>query len=210
MFIFLSIYFVSTITIPLQDFVLDHALIGKGSYYRQIHRSPHLSIEILDLDSLASPQGSVHPAILGPAIREQVQQKRAGELPTLGYYIADDTTAQQFQITQNGQGIDAFDYAVAKVDNQDVWGVMIVNANATSGVWDAITSGAEWTREFNHLGRITRDKLNSSRRSHHIRHFRSTKLLCCRTIRSTTRERIRYPIYRCCRVGTRLSSISTE
>jgi len=33
------------------------------------------------------------------------------------------------------------------VDNQDVWGVMIVNANATSGVWAAITSGAEWTRE---------------------------------------------------------------
>jgi len=36
---------------------------------------------------------------------------------------------------------------MAKVDNQDVWGVMIINANATSGVWNAITSGAQWTRE---------------------------------------------------------------
>jgi hypothetical protein len=129
MFLFLSIYF--------------------GSYYRQIHRSPHLSIEILDLDSLASPQGSTHPAILGPAVREQVQTSLSGGLPTLGYYVADDSSAQRFQITQGGQGIDAFEYAMAKVDNQDVWGVMIINANATSGVWNAITSGAQWTRKYN-------------------------------------------------------------
>lgn len=118
-----------------------------GSYYRQIHRSPHLSIEILDLDSLASPAGSVHPAILGPAIRDQVQGSLAGGTPTLGYYVADDSTAQQFRMTEGGQGIDAFEYAMAKVDNQDVWGIMIVNANATSGVWNAITSGAQWTRK---------------------------------------------------------------
>jgi len=127
MFLFLSIYF--------------------GSYYRQIVRSPHLSIEILDLDSLASPQGSTHPAILGPAVRERVQTVLSGGLPTLGYYVADDSSAQQFRLTQGGQGIDAFEYAMAKVDNQDVWGVMIINANATSGVWNAITSGAQWTRE---------------------------------------------------------------
>jgi hypothetical protein len=120
-----------------------------GSYYDQIHRSPHLSVEILDLDSLASPFGSVaHPAILGPAVQNQVQQVRSGELPTLGYYLADNATLQQFRLTGNGQGIDAFQYAVDKVTNQDVWAVMIVNANATSGVWNAITSGAEWTRMF--------------------------------------------------------------
>jgi hypothetical protein len=130
MFLFLSIYF--------------------GSYYRQIHRSPHLSIEILDLDSLASPQGSVHPAILGPALRQQVQTSLAGGLPTLGYYVADDSTASQFRLVEGGQGIDAFEYAIQKVDNQDVWAVMIVNANATSGVWNAITSGAQWTRESYH------------------------------------------------------------
>jgi hypothetical protein len=127
MFLFLSIYF--------------------GSYYRQIVRSPHLSIEILDLDSAASPSGSTHEAILGPAIRQQVQQVQAAGLPTLGYYVADDSVTQKFQLVQGGQGIDAFEYAVEKVNNQDVWAVMIVNANATSGVWNAITSGAEWTRK---------------------------------------------------------------
>jgi hypothetical protein len=128
MFLFLSIYF--------------------GSYYRQIHRSPHLSIEIIDLDSLASPFGQVaHPAILGPAVQAQVQSQKAGELPTLGYYLADSATLQNFRLETGGQGVDAFEYGMRKVDNQDVWGVMIVNANATSGVWAAITSGAQWTRE---------------------------------------------------------------
>lgn len=127
MFLFLSIYF--------------------GSYYRQIHRSPHLSVEILDLDSLASPSGSVHPAILGPAIQAQVQQQIEGSLPTLGYYVADDASAQRFRLESGGQGLDAFEYGVEKVTNQDVWAVMIVNANATSGVWNAITSGAQWTRK---------------------------------------------------------------
>jgi hypothetical protein len=129
MFLFLSIYF--------------------GSYFRQIHRSPHLSIEIIDLDSLASPFGQVaHPAILGPAVQAQVQSQRAGELPTLGYYLADSATLQNFRLETGGQGVDAFEYGMRKVDNQDVWGVMIVNANATSGVWAAITSGAQWTRKF--------------------------------------------------------------
>jgi len=170
MFLFLSIYF--------------------GSYYRQIVRSPHLSIEILDLDSLASPQGSAHPAILGPAVREQVQTALSGGLPTLGYYIADDSSAQRFQITQGGQGIDAFEYAMAKVDNQDVWGVMIINANATSGVWNAITSGAQWTRESTlswcrHIHR--KKRLTDSGGSNHIHHFRIKKLLRCRTIRTPLR-----------------------
>lgn len=71
----------------------------------------------------------------------------ATPLPNLGYYVADEAATQKFRLTSDGQGIDAFEDSVAKVENQDVWAVMIVNANATSGVWNAITSGAEWTRE---------------------------------------------------------------
>lgn len=111
-------------------------------------RSPHLTIEVIDLDSLASPEGSVaHPAILGPAVRQQVQMTLASPLPNLGYYVADAATTQQFRLTPSGQGIDAFEYSTAKVQNQDIWGAMIVNANATSGVWDAITAGTPWTRK---------------------------------------------------------------
>lgn len=104
---------------------------------------------MIDLDSLASPFGSVaHPAILGPAVRSQVQSTLETPLPNLGYYLADDSTLQQFRLTSDGQGIDAFEYGLEKVNNQDVWGVMIVNSNATSGVWAAITSGQNWTRRY--------------------------------------------------------------
>ncbi|OCF45653.1 hypothetical protein I317_00556 [Kwoniella heveanensis CBS 569] len=123
MFLFLSIYF--------------------GSYYRQIPRASHFSIEILDLDSAASPTGVPHPAILGPAIREAVQNSLTSE-PHLGWYEADSATVRQFQLIPGGQGLDPLQYAQEKVLNQDVWAVLVVNANATSGVWAGLTEGTTW------------------------------------------------------------------
>ncbi|CAD6578689.1 MAG: hypothetical protein TREMPRED_002243 [Tremellales sp. Tagirdzhanova-0007] len=124
MFLFLSIYF--------------------GSYYSQIPRATHFSIEVIDLDSLASPSGSAaHPAILGPAIRTAITEADTIE-PHLGWYEADASTLQTFRLTPTGQGMDVYDYSVDKVNNQDVWAVMIINANATSGVWASVTSGAAW------------------------------------------------------------------
>ncbi|KAK1923232.1 hypothetical protein DB88DRAFT_547225 [Papiliotrema laurentii] len=125
MFLFLSIYF--------------------GSYYRQVPRASHFSIEVLDLDSAASPSSEAHPAILGPAVETAIQNAVQRE-PHLGWYLADDATVQQFRLTPDGRGLDPFQYAVGKVNTQDVWGVLIVNANATNGVWDALTGGAEWSR----------------------------------------------------------------
>ncbi|WVR08674.1 hypothetical protein IAU60_005732 [Kwoniella sp. DSM 27419] len=125
MFLFLSIYF--------------------GSYYRQIPRATHFSVEILDLDSIASPYGSVaHPAILGPAVRQTVLQSEDTE-PHLGWYEADSATLQQFRVESGGQGLDPLEYAQQKVLNQDVWAVLIVNANATSGVWAGLTEGTMWS-----------------------------------------------------------------
>ncbi|WRT70772.1 uncharacterized protein IL334_007771 [Kwoniella shivajii] len=123
MFLFLSIYF--------------------GSYYDQISRASHFSIEVLDLDSIASPSSSSHPAILGPAIRTAIQQNMAIE-PHLGWYEADPSTLSNFRIVQGGQGLDPYSYAEQKVLNQDVWGVLIVNSNATSGVWRGLTEGVMW------------------------------------------------------------------
>ncbi|WWC72649.1 uncharacterized protein I206_106613 [Kwoniella pini CBS 10737] len=123
MFLFLSIYF--------------------GSYYRQTSRSSHFSIEVLDLDSVASPSGSTHPAVLGPAMNEAILESLNSE-PHLGWYQADQSTLQQFRISSNGQGIDPFSYAEQKVLNQDVWGVLIINSNATSGVWNGLNQGTTW------------------------------------------------------------------
>lgn len=118
-----------------------------GSYYDQVWRSPNLGIEVIDLDSLASPQGVNHPAILGPALRSAIQtQRSAGVFPRLGW--ENTAVTQNFRLSTYGQGLDAFEYGYQRVENQDVWGVAIVNANATSGVWQAITSGSQWNRKY--------------------------------------------------------------
>jgi len=118
-----------------------------GSYYLQIDRADHFTVELIDLDSEASPAGSTHPAILGPAVYTAVQNSLQSK-PHLGWFASDPTTLQSFQITQDGRGRDAFEYATTRVNDQDVWGVVIINANATSGAWNGITSGASWEREY--------------------------------------------------------------
>ncbi|WWD20771.1 hypothetical protein CI109_105248 [Kwoniella shandongensis] len=124
MFLFLSIYF--------------------GSYYKQIPRADHFSIELLLLDTIASPVGSSpHPAILGLALRQAVSKAMQTQ-PHLGWYEADQATLQMMRVTPGGQGLDPFEYATQRVLNQDVWGVVIVNANATSGVWAGLTEGTMW------------------------------------------------------------------
>jgi len=117
-------------------------------YFVQIDRATHFSVEVIDLDSLASPSGSVsHPAILGPAVRTAIQEAET-TAPHLGWFEADPSTLQNFRLTPDSQGMDVYEYGLNAVNNQDVWAVMIINANATSGVWSALTSGSMWEREF--------------------------------------------------------------
>ena len=138
----------------LLDLTLDIDAPSSGSYYSQIPRATHLSVEVIDLDSLASTSGSAaHPAILGPAIRSAILSAETIE-PHLGWYEADASTP-------TGQGMDVYDYSVDKVNDQDVWAVMIINANATSGVWSALTSGATWDRECVLFHRCKRNELMS-------------------------------------------------
>lgn len=128
MFLYLSIYF--------------------GSYYSQVYRADHFSVELLDLDSAASPYGSVaHPAVLGPAIQSAALNSYSTD-PHLGWYVANNDVVRTMRLTSDGQGRDPLSYAMERVQNQDVWAVVVVNANATSGVWNALTSGTQWTREL--------------------------------------------------------------
>lgn len=132
-----------------------------GSYYKQVPRATHFSIEVIDLDSAASPYGvAAHAAILGPAVKQAIASAVQTE-PTLGWYEADSATVQQFALTPGGQGLNAFEYASQKVLNQDIWGALIINANATSGVWAGLTEGAIWDRKFSPIVRFKWEKLIS-------------------------------------------------
>jgi len=141
----------------------------EGSYYSQVPRATHFSIEVIDLDSLASPSGSVpHAAILGPAIRTAILQDET-VAPHLGWYEDDQATLQQFRLSPTGQGVDPYEYGLKRVNNQDVWAVMIVNANATSGVWSALTSGSMWDRTLTSSVALRKPNLiMRSNRSYHL------------------------------------------
>ena len=103
-------------------------------------------MQVIDLDSLASASGSTaHPAILGPAFRTAILSAETTK-PNLGWFEVDASTLQDFRLTPTGEGMDPFEYAVDAVNNEDVWAVVIINANATSGVWAALTSGTAWER----------------------------------------------------------------
>lgn len=166
MFLFLSIYF--------------------GSYYRQIPRAAQFNVQVLDLDSVASPGGSTRPAILGPAINNAILDAYKTE-PHLGWFQSSDETLATMRIQDGGRGLDPYEYAVERVNNQDVWAVMIVNANATSGAWNSILNGAEWNRMSHPSLRSTilldHKVLTYSHGSDHIRIRRSEEFLRSRTIR---------------------------
>lgn len=80
--------------------------------------------------------------------------------PYLGWYFASNDVTRTMRLTENGQGRDPFEYGLERVGNQDVWAVVIVNANATSGVWNALTAGQEWTRKLLHDQSVKQDITN--------------------------------------------------
>ncbi len=94
---------------------------------------------------MASPSSATHPAILGPAVYTAVQNAFNTE-PHLGWFFADSSVTRQFNLTASGQGVNVYDYAVQEILQQDFWAVLILNANATSGIWNAVNSGTTWDR----------------------------------------------------------------
>ena len=59
----------------------------------------------------------------------------------LGWQIADNSELQQLRVQEGGQGMNASDYARQLVLNQDVWGVVIINPNATVLATEAANNG---------------------------------------------------------------------
>lgn len=129
-----------------------------GSYYRQTENAYRVTCRVIDLDSQASPPGLVNGALLGPAVQRAIEMNVA-KYPSyhLGWQIEGDL--ERFALTGNGvpsnvssQGIDADEYAIQLVSNQDVFGVIVIHANATSAATQAYEQGRS---EYSPLGAVS-------------------------------------------------------
>lgn len=119
-----------------------------GSYYKQEENAYRVTCRIIDLDSEASPPGSANGALLGPAVYRAVQMNIAAK-PSyhLGWQFEENL--ERFSLSGNGvpedvssRGIDADEYARQLVNNQDVFGVVVIHANATSAATQAYQQGS--------------------------------------------------------------------
>lgn len=139
-----------------------------GAYYRQTENTYRLTCLILDLDSAASTLSNsplspslttgAYTAILGPLVVAAAQRYLTTVLPndnstywSLGYQFPTQETLSQFSLpvkdadgqVRYTQGVNASEWAREKVDNQDVWAVVIVNGNATMAALNAVSGGGE-------------------------------------------------------------------
>jgi hypothetical protein len=135
---------------------------------RQTENTHRLKIIILDLDSAAATlsQSTLTPtlttgaynAILGPAIVSSAQNYLTNIAPqtnstlwSLGYVFPTQEEISQFSLPVRGNdgrytytpGVNATEWAMEKVHNQDVWGVVLIHGNATQDALNAISMGGQ-------------------------------------------------------------------
>ncbi|KAJ9117409.1 hypothetical protein QFC24_006505 [Naganishia onofrii] len=148
--------------------VLPNHYLYFGAYYRQTENAYRLTCLILDLDSAASTlsrstlspsaaTGGGYTALLGPLITSAAQTylaTRSGSNVnstywSLGYQFPSSETLAQFSLPLRGSdgavtytpGINASEWARERVDQQDVWAVLLVNGNATMDALSATNGG---------------------------------------------------------------------
>lgn len=144
-----------------------------GAYYRQTENTYRLTILVLDLDSAAAslsrsalaPPGAIgYEALLGPQVTSAAQNYLARIGPqtnstywSLGYVFPSEAELAKFSLPvrlQNGdlqytQGLNASQYAADAITNQDYFGAIVVNGNATTAALQALSSGSmDYSREW--------------------------------------------------------------
>lgn len=149
-------------------------LVYFGAYYRQTENAYRLTCLILDLDSAASTLSNsplspslttgAYTAILGPLVTAAAERYLTTIAPhvnstywSLGYQFPSTETLASFSLPlkdADGQirytpGLNASEWAMERVNQQDVWAVVIVNGNATMSALNAISGGGQgYDREF--------------------------------------------------------------
>ncbi|KAJ9105007.1 hypothetical protein QFC20_004448 [Naganishia adeliensis] len=139
-----------------------------GAYYRQTENAYRLTCLILDLDSAASTLSNsplspslttgAYTAILGPLVTAAAERYLTTIAPhvnstywSLGYQFPSTETLASFSLPlkdADGQirytpGLNASEWAMERVNQQDVWAVVIVNGNATMSALNAISGGGQ-------------------------------------------------------------------
>lgn len=139
-----------------------------GAYYRQTENTYRLTCLILDLDSAASTLSNsplspslatgAYTAILGPLVTAGAQRYLTTVAPndnstywSLGYRFPSQEALSQFSLPLKGAdgqirytpGVNASEWAMERVNNQDVWAVVVVNGNATMDALDAVSNGGQ-------------------------------------------------------------------
>lgn len=115
-----------------------------GSYFAQEANAYRLTVRIIDLDSQALPGGG---AVLGPAV-VQATMNNARAMPHYHLGWQYEGSLERFSLGNqpgapanvSSRGIDASQYARDLVLNQDVFGVVLIHANATSAALQAFTN----------------------------------------------------------------------
>jgi len=104
-----------------------------GAYFRQTENAYRLTVRVLNLDSQYAQNVDGAPdAILGPAIVDAVENSISSAPHFhLGYQIAGNDELSRLKLTEDGQGMNASEYARDLVLSQDVWAVILIHPNAT-------------------------------------------------------------------------------
>ncbi|GAA5892631.1 SNG1 family protein [Sporobolomyces salmoneus] len=113
-----------------------------GAYYRQAQNLKRLTIGLVDLDTPGAQAAGLNPT-LGPALLRGpslIQEKYH-----LEYIVVDNTQFDISAATGGAQrGVDVHEWAQKTVHDEDYFGVIIANANATaaaSQAFESITGG---------------------------------------------------------------------
>ncbi|KAL7338898.1 hypothetical protein BJY59DRAFT_727317 [Rhodotorula toruloides] len=119
-----------------------------GSYFRQPENLYRLTVGLIDLDSPGA-QAAGRTPVAGPALLAAPAQLAGTN--HLGFRTLDNTRFDVSSATGGApRGVDVHVWAADAVQNEDYFGVIIANANATVAAisaYEALSSGAQATYE---------------------------------------------------------------
>ncbi|KAK7192653.1 MNNG and nitrosoguanidine resistance protein [Paraphaeosphaeria sporulosa] len=115
-------------TVFLMAFILAVLSIYWGVFFQVQHRLNHLIVYVVDFDGL-SPYNT-NPPLVGPTITQMTQQMLTSGEPTLGFSVRSPSEFNNdpIQVRQ-------------AIYNFDAWAAIIINPNATSLLYSAISTG---------------------------------------------------------------------
>ncbi|BGP15153.1 hypothetical protein JCM10213v2_003110 [Rhodosporidiobolus nylandii] len=121
-----------------------------GAYFRQAQNLYRLTVGLIDLDSPGAAAMGRTP-VVGPALLAAPAQLAGTH--HLGYVEIDTTQFDISNVTgQARRGVNVYDWAEHAIVNEDYFGIIIANPNATVAAVEAYESLADGTQAVNYDG----------------------------------------------------------